>query len=55
MSIPASSAAAASSSVVTRSIVRWPLPFRARRSATVGFFRMLTPQRVTKMLWNSSR
>ncbi len=38
--MPATSAAAASSRVITLSMVRWPWPFSARRSATVGFLRM---------------
>ncbi len=39
MSTPARSAASASSSVITRSMVSCRLPFIARRSATVGRLR----------------
>ena len=42
MSMPAASAAAASSSDITRSMVSCPLPLRARRSAIVGLMRVIS-------------
>src|SRR5690606_29339075 len=42
MSIPAFSAASASSIVLTRSMVSCRLPFIALRSAIVGLFRLMT-------------
>ena len=49
MSTPARSAASASSSVITRSMVSCRLPFIARRSATVG--RLRAPVLAMRYTW----
>jgi hypothetical protein len=66
MSMPAFSAASASSIVVTRSMVSCRLPLMALRSAMVGLFRLMdilfarggpaySAAAGIVMLWNSSR